>query len=294
MSSNFFACFANPEGLTSQTTTEPTCVFVFSLDDVITCNERVGFGDFSGFISKALTHHPWIGFYGAWNYKSLYQQGSHLSNTKAGLTNIVGSLIEKVSEEKKCDLSHYTSDIVEHSVKPKPLHDVIAYIKLLKNHSSLIFGATVHDTDHHKIYSEKLKNHHDIDLDDLFLARLTVPVEKQLKQTQEPFEKLKSGLFSVTHAVKGCLDPAYFNKLKMLINDYTKEKNLKIVYIDSDDNHLVTAQNAGFETVKIQRPVRVNKDVPLAHANKTELQNLAKQCKEDLEKLCKISSDLKS
>jgi hypothetical protein len=262
----------------------PERVFVFSMD-MVASNEKPGFTDFSGFAWGLVWTHKWMPGYGLANFSSLYKEGQELSKNSCGMTNVVSPMLTRIGKEKKCDLSAYVPNIVELSVKPKPVTPMLDLLNELKKQNKCVVGVTGQDTEHHRVYSKKMKDQHKVSLEDLFTARLTVPVvdEKLASQKEQAFVQVPemSNVFSVTHEVKGKFDREYFEKLKQCIKEQIKS-DVTIVYIDVHEKTLKIAQDVGFETIKIEKPQRGSEVIGLSKATIEEIELSLAKLKETL------------
>ncbi len=259
-------------------------VLTVDLDDVVSIKQKVGLGDYATLLPRILFWHPTF-LATLFNFNKIQMQGEKIGRDVDGASNIIHQLVQKLKEDGYSDLSYYEPEIVARSVNPKPLSDVITFLKDLKKKGYVLIGATNQDYMQNKSYRNKMKDQGQ-DLQDLFDAIVTTRVNhlnevngKPIDE-QEPFTQVEDMIYMVNSPTGVKPQEGYYEVLKKVgkkLNPSAK----RFIHVDDRIENVEGAK-------KVDDFEGVHFNLPAGSARKSspeELANALEGYKKGLEKL---------
>ncbi len=250
-------------------------VLTVDFDDVVSIKQKVGFQDYATLLPRILFWHPTI-LTALLNFNKIQAQGDEIGRTVDGASNIIHEMVQKLKEDGYPDLSYYESEIVDRSVNPKPLSDVIAFLKDLKKKGYVLIGATNQDYMQNKSYRNKMKDQGQ-DLHDLFDAIVVTRVNHLNEvngkpvDEQEPFTQVEDMIYMVNSPAGVKPQEGYYEALKKVGQKLNPDAK-RFIHVDDTKGHIEGAKKVDdFEAIHFNLPAgSARKSTPEQLANALE------------------------
>ncbi len=175
-------------------------IFTFDCDDVVNIRGKMGFSEIASYMSlivKVTWHQPHKAAKLLWNWRAIKKRGHEISEHMQGATNIIHALSKELVAQRHADIAPYTEEIISYFVKPKPIWQVINYIKELKKQGYTIIGATNQDYCHNKYFRKRMQEQ-GVCIEELFDAIVvshTVAQAKERYHEHEIYHEVEPGVF---------------------------------------------------------------------------------------------------
>ncbi|MCA9770700.1 hypothetical protein KC460_05005 [Candidatus Dependentiae bacterium] len=232
-------------------------IFAFDMDDVMSISKKVGFIDFIGML-RIVFHHPSI-LSALINIKKIQKDGVTISKEVNGSTNVIYTLLNKLKEDGYGDLRDYADEIMNRSMKRKPIQQMVDAAKSLKDQGYVLIGATNQDWKQHLAYREQMRKH-GVDLNEIFDAVLVtrvnhiqVPEDQKEKSFFIPVEYENMYAAIDKNAYKPHKE--YYEILKDLTKYIASQKGItvdSIIFTDDKKENALGANNNGINGIHFE------------------------------------------
>lgn len=219
-------------------------VISFDLDDVMSAKGKVGAWDYSG-LSRVIFSNPVI-LSAFWHFSEISEQGKETASGMNGTSNVVHAMIAKLKEQGYGDLSPYEDEIIQLSIKPTPIKDMVDIVNAYKEAGYEVIGGTNQDVEqYYNGYRPKMLAQ-GVDMDTLFDAVLTTPVNHKLPAdaAKEKIMRYKTGESTLSKNVYVTTEvdafkpsPKYFLAVQALAKRVSPQVTRVIHIDDNEDNY---------------------------------------------------------
>lgn len=237
-------------------------VIVIDMDDVMSIRQKPGLMDFADLCCKLTLQQPCT-VLTALQAACMHicQKGWDVPNELKKLTelngagNVVHAILKGLNELGWGDFTTHEYDILERSIKPKPIHEMVNAIKTLKEKGHILIGATNHDWRQEIVYRKKMRGQ-GVDPNELFDAVLVTRVNHicpegvDYESFYQPF--LPENMYVAKQKDAYKPHDSYFRTLSDVVSYIARKKGIiveKTIFTDDKKENADAAKKAHLDAI---------------------------------------------